>query len=166
MRLGAIGRLRGLLELHGLADAVPRLDIENDGGPAGCCLPVEEDAAAAVAAAAAAADRVWQLRGGSQQQIWVSSLHAGASLASYQHLRLDGEQLGGSPADNNPLVDFYRTRDGRWFFVHGVLEHLAAGTEQVLGLRERSADAVRAAVARWDAQALEDALARAGMCGA
>ena len=166
MSLGALARLRPLLALHGLADAAPRIDIENDGGPAGCRLPVEEDAAAAVAAAAAAADRVWQLRGGAPQQIRVSTLHAGASLASYQHLRLDGEPLGGSPADNNPLVDFYRTRDGRWFFVHGVLEHLAAGTERVLGLRERSADAVRAAVARWDAQALEDELARAGMCGA
>ena len=166
MSLGALARLRGLLELHGLEDAAPRVDIENDGGAAGCRLPVEEDAAAAVAAAAAAADRIWQLRGGAPQQIAVSTLHAGASLASYQHLRLDGAPVGGSPADNNPLVDFYRTRDGRWFFVHGVLEHLAAGTERVLGLRERSADAVRAAVARWDAQALEDALARAGMCGA
>ena len=70
------------------------------------------------------------------------------------------------PAANNPLGEFYRSRDGRWFFVQGVLEHLAAGTEQVLGLRERSAEAVRTAVARWDAQALEDELARAGMCGA
>ena len=166
MTLGALARLRGLLKMHGLADAAPRIDIEDDGGPAGCRLPVEEDAAAALAAAAAAADRVWQLRGGAPQQILVSTLHAGASLASYQHLRLNGEPLDGSPADNNPLVDFYRTRDGRWFFVHGVLEHLAAGTERVLGLRERSADAVRTAVARWDAQALEDELARAGMCGA
>ena len=166
MRLGARARLRGLLELHGLTDAAPCIDIKNDGGPAGCRLPVEEDAAAAVAAAAAAADRIWQLRGGAPQQIRVLTLHAGASLASYQHLRLDGEPLDGSPADNNPLVDFYRTRDGRWFFMHGVLEHLAAGTGRVLGLRERSADAVRAAVAQWDAQALEDELARAGMCGA
>ena len=166
MSLGALARLRGLLDLHGLADAAPRINIENNGGPAGCRLPVEEDAAAAVAAGAAAADRVWQLRGGAPQQIGVSTLHAGASLASYQYLRLDGEPLGGSPADNNPLVDFYRTRDGRWFFVHGVLEHLAAGTEKVLGLRERSTDAVRAAVACWDAQALEDELALAGMCGA
>ena len=166
MSLGALARLRGLLDLHGLADAAPRINIENNGGPAGCRLPVEEDAAAAVAAGAAAADRVWQLRGGAPQQIGVSTLHAGASLASYQYLRLDAEPLGGSPADNNPLVDFYRTRDGRWFFVHGVLEHLAAGTEKVLGLRERSTDAVRAAVACWDAQALEDELALAGMCGA
>ena len=123
MRPGAPARLRELLELHGLEDAAARIDIDNDGGPAGCRLPVEEYAAAAIAATAAAADRIWQLRGGAPQQIAVSTLHAGASLASYQHLRLDGEPLGGSPADNNPLVDFYRTRDGRWFFVHGVLEH-------------------------------------------
>ena len=166
MTLGTPTRLCGLLELHGLADAAARIEIQNDGGPAGCRLPVEEDAAAAIGAGAAAADRIWQLRGGAPQQISVSTLHAGASLASYQHLLLDGEPLGGSPADNNPLVDFYRTRDGRWFFVHGVLEHLAAGTEQVLKLRERSAEAVKAAVAQWDAQALEEALARAGMCGA
>ena len=166
MTLGAPARLGELLELHGLANAAARIEIKNDGGPAGCGLPVEEDAAAAIAAGAAAADRIWKLRGGAPQQISVSTLHAGASLASYQYLRLDDEPLGGSPADNNPLVDFYRTRDGRWFFVHGVLEHLAAGTEQVLKLRERSAEAVSAAVAQWDAQSLEEALADAGMCGA
>ena len=166
MRPVAPALLRGLLELHGLQDAAARIDIDDDDGPAGCRLPVEQYAAAAIAAAAAAADRIWQLRGGAPQQIAVSTLHAGASLASYQHLRLNGDPLGGSPADNNALVDFYRTRDGRWFFVHGVLEHLAVGTERVLNLRERSAEAVRTAVAQWDALALEDALARAGMCGA
>ena len=46
----------------------------------------------------AAADRVWQLRGGAPQQIWVSTQHAGASLASYQHLRLDG--------DKGPIASF------------------------------------------------------------
>ena len=45
MSLGASARLRGLLELHGLTDAAPCIDIKNDGGPAGCRLPVEEDAA-------------------------------------------------------------------------------------------------------------------------
>ncbi len=52
MSLGARARLYGLLELQGLADAATRIDIENNGGPAGCRLPVEENAAAAVAAAA------------------------------------------------------------------------------------------------------------------
>lgn len=162
----ALARLRSLLALHGLAEDAVRVVINDDGGPGGCRLPVARDAAAALAAAAAAADRVWQVRGGLPQQIAVSTRHAGESLRSYAHLRVNGEPAGGSPADGNPLVDFYRTRDGRWFFVHGVFEHLAQGTARVLDLRERSAPAVADAVARWDAQALEVALAEERMCGA
>ena len=162
----AQARLLELLQPQGLAAAASRVQIDADGGAAGCRLPVADDAAAALAAAASAADRLWQLRGGAPQTITVSTRHAGASLRSFAFLWLDGSPVGGSPADNNPLVDFYRTRDHRWFFVHGVFEHLAAGTLRVLGLRERSAAAVGAAVARWDAQALEEALAQARMCGA
>lgn len=163
---GPLSRLAGLLQQHGLAGAGQRVRIEDDGAAAGCRLPVAADAAAAIAAGAAAADRLWQLRGGAPQDIAVSTRHAGASLRSYATLWVDGRPAGGSPADGNPLVDFYRTRDGRWFFVHGVFEHLAAGTLRVLGVRERSAAAIAAAVARRDAQELEDALAQERMCGA
>src|SRR5207247_5783692 len=80
-------------------------------------------------------------------------------------LRLDGMPPPPSPASGNPLVDLYRCRDGRWVHVHGGLPNLAYGTMKVLGCN-RERDSVATAVAGWDGQALEDALAEARMCGA
>src|ERR671931_124495 len=70
-----------------------------------------------------------------------------------------------APASNNPLVDLYPCRDGRWVHLHGGLPNLAYGTMKVLGCN-RERESVAAAVARWDGQALEDALAEARQCGA
>jgi crotonobetainyl-CoA:carnitine CoA-transferase CaiB-like acyl-CoA transferase len=128
-------------------------------------FPVGEAAAVTLAACGVAVSDLWELRGGHPQRARVDVRRAAASLHSREYLRVNGGPAPLGPAADNPLVDFYRCRDNRWVHVHGALPNLAYGTMRVLDCaRER--ESVATAVARWDAQALEDALAEAGQCGA
>jgi crotonobetainyl-CoA:carnitine CoA-transferase CaiB-like acyl-CoA transferase len=128
-------------------------------------FPVGEAAAVAVAACGVAASDLWELRGGRPQRARVEVRRAAASLHSREYLSLNGGPAPLGPASHNPLVDLYRSRDGRWVHIHGALPNLAYGTMKVLGCT-RARESVAAAVARWDGQALEDRLADAGQCGA
>lgn len=158
-------RLDALMRHCGLRGAADTL-IEWDGPAPGCRPPVGEAAAVALAAVGSAAAAFWESRGGSRQSVRVSSRQAAASLRSYALLTLDGVSLGRGPADATPLAHFYRTRDDRLFFIHGVLPHLAQGTLRVLGVQQPGYDSIAQAVSSWDADALEDALAAQRMCGA
>lgn len=140
--------------------------IECDGPAPGCRPAVGEAAAVALAAVGSAAALLWKSRGGVAQSVRVSTRQAAASLRSYTLQTLDGVSPGGAPSDATPLAHFYRTRDDRMFFIHGVLPHLAQGTLRVLGVAQAGYDAIAQAVSAWDADALEEALASAGMCGA
>ena len=131
----------------------------------GCRFPVGEAAAVALAACGVAVSKLWQLKGGGPQRTRVDVRRAAASLHSREYLRVNGGPAPLGPASGNPLVDFYRCRDGRWVHIHGALPNLAYGTMRVLGC-SRERESVAAAVARWDGEALEDALAKAGQCGA
>jgi crotonobetainyl-CoA:carnitine CoA-transferase CaiB-like acyl-CoA transferase len=128
-------------------------------------FPVSEAAAAALAAGGVAASDLWELRTGRRQAVRVDVRKAGLSLRATLVMRLNGEPPPPSWADGNPLVDFYQCRDGRWVHLHGNFPHLAAGTMAVLGCSRDRAD-IAAAVARRDAQELEDALATNRQCGA
>src|SRR5690348_18268000 len=111
------------------------------------------------------ASRLWERQTGRRQSVRVEVRRAAISQRVNLVNRLNGGPVPASPSDGNPLVDLYRCRDGRWVHVHGAFPHLGAGTMAVLGCgRER--EEVATAVARWDGQALEDALADASMCGA
>jgi crotonobetainyl-CoA:carnitine CoA-transferase CaiB-like acyl-CoA transferase len=159
-------RVRNLLKEVGLE---PSSGVEATivgGDPVDACrFPVGEAAAVALAACGVAVSSLWELRGGRPQRARVEVRRAAASLHSRDFLRLDGGPGPVGPATGNPLVDFYRCRDGRWIHLHGALPNLAYGTMKVLGC-ERDRDSVAAAVGRWDGEALEDALADARMCGA
>jgi crotonobetainyl-CoA:carnitine CoA-transferase CaiB-like acyl-CoA transferase len=129
-------------------------------------FPVAASAAVALGAVGAATALLWHERTGEGQTVVVDTRRAGASLLSFVFQQLlDGatpQRIG-----DNPLVALYECRDGRWVHLHGALPRLATRTRDVLGIGE-GADlaAVAAAVRKWDAQALEDALAEAGTCGA
>jgi crotonobetainyl-CoA:carnitine CoA-transferase CaiB-like acyl-CoA transferase len=128
-------------------------------------FPVSEAAATALAAGGVAASDVWQSRTGRRQAVRVDVRKAGLSLRSTLVMRLNGGPPPPSWADGNPLVDLYQCRDGRWVHVHGNFPHLAEGTLKVLGCA-RDREQIAAAVARRDAQELEDALAANRQCGA
>jgi crotonobetainyl-CoA:carnitine CoA-transferase CaiB-like acyl-CoA transferase len=124
-------------------------------------LRVGEAAAAAIAAHALAAGELWRLRGGPPQRIEVDVGAATASLLSFLLLRLPGKTLLEAPP---VTVALFRARDG-WIHLHGGFPHLHEGTLALLGCADDAA-AVARAVAGWEAQALEDALAERGLCGA
>ncbi|HUI26215.1 MAG TPA: CoA transferase, partial [Candidatus Kryptonia bacterium] len=126
------------------------------------CFRVGEAAAAALAAQALAAADLWCLRGGPAQRIEVDVRAAAASLLSFLFLRAARAAFSRSaPA----TVGLYRARDGQWIHLHGGFPQLHEDTLTLLGCAD-DAEAIALAVARWDAQALEDALAAHGLCGA
>ncbi len=127
-------------------------------------FPVGEVAAAALAAGGAQAAHLWTLRGGAPQSASVDVRAAAASLLSFLFLRVDGDARP-RPSETNPCVALYPCGDGRWVHLHGAFPHLLRGTLDVLDCAH-DAESIGAAVRAWDAQALEDALAERGMCGA
>ena len=123
---------------------------------------VGEAAAAVLAAQALAAADLWCVRGGRPQRIEVNVRAAAASLLSFVFLRLPDAVL---PRDPAATVALYRGRDGQWIHLHGGFPHLHDGTLALLGCGNDAA-AIARAVAGWEAQTLEDALAARGLCGA
>jgi hypothetical protein len=121
-------------------------------------------AASAVGLEAAAVGEIWRLRGGAQQDIRVDLRAAAASLVSFSLLRLDGQPVP-RPSEFKPTVGLYSTMDGRWIHLHGGFAHLERRTLDLLNA-ENTKESVAASVARWNASALEDALAYMNQCGA
>ena len=121
-------------------------------------------AAAALGLAASAAHELWRLRGGEAQEISLDVKLAAASLVSFALQRLDGKPVP-RPGEHNPTIGFYRAGCGRWIHLHGGFPHLAARTLDLLNAKD-NAESIADAVAKWNALALEDALAHLGQCGA
>src|SRR6202046_3188897 len=120
-----------------------------------------EAAASVIAANATAAADLWCARGGRPQRIEVDVRAAAASLVSFLYQRCQGASFDRSP---QPTTALYRARDGRWVHLHGGFSS-REGTLALLNCDDDAA-AIAKAVASWDAQALEDALAERGVCGA
>lgn len=128
-------------------------------------FPVGEAAAVALAAGGVAVSSLWEHRTGRRQNVRVEVRRAAVSQRATLVMRINGAHPPPGPAEGNPVVELYPCRDGRWVHLHGAFPHLAGGTLEVLDC-ERERSAIAAAVATWDGQALEDALAAKGMCGA
>jgi crotonobetainyl-CoA:carnitine CoA-transferase CaiB-like acyl-CoA transferase len=130
-------------------------------------FPLGEVAATALAACGRAAANLWELRTGEQQDVRVDVGAAAASLLGFAFQSLNGSTPRRTN-EGNPFVALYECRDGRWIHLHGTLRpDPSAPTRKVLGLAtDVDRDAIASAVKRWDAQALEDALAEASTCGA
>jgi crotonobetainyl-CoA:carnitine CoA-transferase CaiB-like acyl-CoA transferase len=116
------------------------------------------------AACGVAVSKLWELKTGRQQQVDIDVRAAAATLQSYEYLKVNGEvQRQITPQQRQAFgMGFQKTRDGRWFYVHGY------GRERVLKLLgcEDNPESMPDVISRWDAQALEDAFAEAVLCGA
>lgn len=115
--------------------------------------------AAALAAVGVAADALHALRH-PRQRIAVDVTEAVASLRGHQYLLLDGQK---PPHIRDGLSGFYPTGDGRFVYLHCNFPNLRARNLAVLGAAE-DRDAVTAAAARWDGEALETAIHEGGGC--
>lgn len=139
-------------------------DFEGDDPIVPTPFRVGAGAAAALGFGASAANEVWRLRGGDQQGIAVNVRAAASSLISFALLRLNGETQP-RPSESKPTVALYRAGDARWIHLHGGFPHLEKRTLDLLNA-QNTEESVGEAVGKWNAFALEEALAYLGLCGA
>jgi crotonobetainyl-CoA:carnitine CoA-transferase CaiB-like acyl-CoA transferase len=132
---------------------------------------VGESAGAALAAVGVAASDIWEMRTGRRQQVKVDVSEAAATLRTVDYTRApnrDGRYehvpIPQTMAHMLTVTQPWRTADQRWFLPHFNLPNLAARVLDVLKC-ESTPQAVQAAVARWNADELEEAIAAAGACG-
>ena len=122
---------------------------------------IGECAAASLGAVALAASDLWELRNGRRQEAAVDARRATASLRSGQYLKLDG----GPVARERPSVmGVYPAKNGRWSYLHCNFPNHREAALGVLGVEE-DREAVRRAVAQWDALELEEAIIAARGAG-
>ena len=132
---------------------------------------IGDTAAAVIAAIGVAVNDVWEARTGRRQKIAVDTRHAAATMRTADFTYFKDADGRYAPAPLDPLMQRMRqrtqpwpTKDGRWYLPHLNLPNLSA---RVLGVLEceDSPEGVRDAVARWNADDLEEAIAKARACG-
>jgi crotonobetainyl-CoA:carnitine CoA-transferase CaiB-like acyl-CoA transferase len=122
---------------------------------------IGETSAAALAATGLAVSDLWQLRTGRRQDVAVDSRQATASLRSGHYMKLDGAQVS---TERNAVMGVYPAKNGRWSYLHCNFPNHRAAALSVLGVPEER-EAVREAVAKWDALELEEAIIAAKGAG-
>jgi crotonobetainyl-CoA:carnitine CoA-transferase CaiB-like acyl-CoA transferase len=117
--------------------------------------------AAALAATGLAAADLWELRTGRRQEVGVDLRQAVASLRSGHYLQVNGTKVRN---ERNAVMGMYPAKNGQWSYIHANFPNHRAAALRVLGCEENR-EAVRRAVAQWDALQLEEAIIAAGGAG-
>jgi crotonobetainyl-CoA:carnitine CoA-transferase CaiB-like acyl-CoA transferase len=131
----------------------------------------EDAAAAALAAGGVVAADLWTLRSGESQTVTVGTREAGAGLGGYSFQRFEDAARAppargtGADAARMAIAGFAPTRDGRHVFLHPSFPPSGDKLRALLGVPAER-EAAHAAVMKWDAMDLENAIAAAGLCGA
>ncbi len=112
-------------------------------------------AAAAIGATALAAAELGRLRTGRGQSVAVDLRAAIAAFRSERYLRVNGQL---PPDVRGAVFGFYRAADGRWIQLHGAMPHHRDGIVKLRGCDD-TREAAAAALDKWNAGELEDALA-------
>jgi len=110
--------------------------------------------AAALAATGLAAADLWELRNGTRQEVSVDLRQAVASLRSGHYMQINGAPIS---TERNAVMGVYPAKNGRWSYVHANFPNHRAAALSVLNVPEEK-EAVRRAVANWDALELEEAI--------
>jgi crotonobetainyl-CoA:carnitine CoA-transferase CaiB-like acyl-CoA transferase len=155
--------LRKILPTAGWPEERARMVEITDGADPVLPTPFRIGAAGAAALAAtglAAAD-LWELRTGRRQEVAVDLRQAVASLRSGHYLQVNGAKVRN---ERNPVMGMYPAKNGRWSYIHANFPNHRAAALRVLGCEENR-DAVKRAVANWDALELEEAIIAAGGAG-
>jgi len=122
---------------------------------------IGETSAAALAAVGLAVAHLWELRTGRRQEVAVDTRQATASLRSGRYMQIDGARVS---TERNPVMGVYPAKNGRWSYLHCNFPNHRAAALHVLGVPENR-EAVRHAVAQWDALELEEAIIAANGAG-
>jgi len=155
--------LGSLLPLAGWHEQRCReVEITGDNDP---ILPtpfrIGESSTAALAAVGLAVSDLWKYRTGRSQEVAVDTRQATASLRSGHYMQLDGADVS---TERNKVMGVYPAKNGRWSYLHCNFPNHRAAALSVLGVQE-DREAVRNAVAQWDALALEEAIIAASGAG-
>jgi crotonobetainyl-CoA:carnitine CoA-transferase CaiB-like acyl-CoA transferase len=159
----AYDALRTILPIAGWPeDKLRQVDITGGADP---ILPtpfrIGAAGAAALAATGLAAADLWELRTGRRQEVGVDLRQAVASLRSGHYMKIDGAAIS---TERNPVMGVYPAKNGRWSYIHANFPNHRAAAMSVLGVAEER-EAVRQAVAKWDALELEEAILAAKGAG-
>ena len=122
---------------------------------------ITETGTATLAAVGLAVSDLWELRTGRRQEVAVDTRQATASLRSGTYLKIDGTRV---PNGRNEVMGVYPAKNGRWSYLHCNFPNHRAAALKVLGVPE-DREAVRKAVAQWDALELEEAIISAKGAG-
>jgi crotonobetainyl-CoA:carnitine CoA-transferase CaiB-like acyl-CoA transferase len=122
---------------------------------------ISETSTATLAAVGLAVSDLWELRTGRRQGIAIDTRQATASLRSGSYLKLNGAVVSNA---RNAVMGSYPAKSGRWSYVHANFPNHRAAALKVLGVPEDT-EAVRKAVAKWDALELEEAIIAAKGAG-
>lgn len=122
---------------------------------------IGETASASLAAVGLAVSDLWELRSGRRQEVAVDARRATASLRSSRYLKLDGAPAAG---ERPSVMGVYPAKNGRWSYLHCNFPNHREAALSVLGVEE-DREAVRRAVAKWDALELEEAIIAAKGAG-
>jgi len=155
--------LRTLIPIAGWPEErILGVEISGDTDP---ILPtpfrIAETSTGAIAAVGLAVSDLWELRTGRRQQVSINARQATASLRGGRYMQIDDAPLSN---ERNPVAGVYPSKNGRWNYLHcGFPNHRAAALN-VLGVTDDK-QAVREAVAQWDALELEEAIIAAKGAG-
>ena len=122
---------------------------------------IGETSTAALGAIGLALSDLWELRTGRRQDIGVDIRQATASLRSGRYMHMDDAPVS---TRRNAVMGVYPAKNGRWSYLHCNFPNHRAAALSVLGVPE-DRDAVRKAVASWDALELEEAIIAAKGAG-
>jgi crotonobetainyl-CoA:carnitine CoA-transferase CaiB-like acyl-CoA transferase len=130
-----------------------------------------EVTAGSLAATGIAANDIWEIRSGRRQQIEIAVREAAATLRTTDYTLKRDETgtyrtipISDSMAHMHTITQPWPTQDGRWFLPHFNLPNLKARVLGVLKCGD-TPDDVGAAIAEWNADELEAAIAKARGCG-
>ena len=155
--------LRTILPIAGWSEERAR-GVEISGGT-DPILPtpfrIGETSTAALAAVGLAVSDLWELRSGRRQEVAVDTRQATASLRSGHYMQINGASVS---TERNQVMGVYPAKNGRWSYLHCNFPNHRAAALSVLGVPE-DREAVRQAVANWDALDLEEAIIAAKGAG-
>ena len=123
---------------------------------------ITETAAASLAAVGLAAADLWEIRTGRRQTVALDTRQATASLRSGAYLKMDDTPV---PNGRNVVMGTYPAKHGRYSYIHCNFPNHRAAALSVLGVKDENREAVRKAVAQWDALELEEAIIAAKGAG-
>ena len=118
---------------------------------------ITETAVASLAAVGLAVSDLWETRTGRRQTVGINTRQATASLRSGSYLQLGDTRVSNA---RNVVMGTYPAKNGRWSYLHCNFPNHREIALKVLGVPE-DRDAVRKAVAQWDAFELEEAIVNA-----